>query len=128
MSFEISCLKNAAQAYPEYKDWVSKLEKRFVDLLVPFRKFHYYHPAQEGSASIKSVLPAMTGTSYEGMEIVEGGAAALEYERVTFGNNVEEKERQRIRRALEEYCQLDTQAMVDVYKALEKLVHSPQSS
>jgi len=121
MSYEISCLRDAVNAYPEYKDWFGKLEKRFVDLLVPFSKLHYYHPAQEGSASIKNVLPAMTTTSYEGMEIADGGTASLEYERVTFDKDIDEKERQRIRNALEEYCKLDTQAMVDIFKALVEL-------
>jgi len=121
MSYEISCLRDAVNAYPEYKDWFRKLEKRFVDLLVPFSKLHYYHPAQKGSASIKNVLPAMTTTSYEGMAIADGGTASLEYERVTFDKDIDEKERQRVRNALEEYCKLDTQAMVDVFKALVEL-------
>ena len=69
-------------------------------------------------------LLAMTKTSYEGMEIAEGGKASREYARVTFGSNIDPKDRQRVRQALEEYCQLDTQAMVDVYKALERLVPS----
>lgn len=120
MSFELTCLKDAAEAYPEYRSWFEKLQKRFVDLLALFRSFYYYHPAQEGSASIKNVLPAMTERSYEGMEIADGGTASLEYERVTFGSNIEEKDRQRVRQALEEYCKLDTQAMIDVYEALKK--------
>lgn len=120
MSFELTCLKDAAEAYPEYRSWFEKLQKRFVDLLALFRSFYYYHPAQEGSASIKNVLPAMTERSYEGMEIADGGTASLEYERVTFGSNIEEKDRQRVRQALKEYCKLDTQAMIDVYEALKK--------
>ena len=32
-----------------------------MDLLVPFRAFTYYHPSQKESASIKAVLPALTG-------------------------------------------------------------------
>lgn len=121
MSFEIGCLEKAVEAYPEYKDWFKKLEKRFIDLLVPFRKLHYYHPAQEGSASIKSVLPAMTKSSYEGMEISDGGEASREYARVTFGSNIDPKDRQRVRQALEEYCQLDTQAMIEVLEGLRRL-------
>lgn len=120
MSFEIGCLKNAAEAYPEYKDWVGELEGRFVDLLVPFKKFYYYHPAQEGSASIKKVLPAMTGKGYAGMEIADGGTASLEYERVTFGEKIEESDRQQVRQALEKYCELDTQAMVEVLAGLKR--------
>jgi hypothetical protein len=120
MSFEIGCLKKAVEAYPEYKGWFGKLEKRFIDLLAPFRKLHYYHPAQEGSASIKDVLPAMTKSSYEGMEIADGGTASREYQRITFGDNIDEKDRQKVRQALEKYCELDTQAMIEILRALEE--------
>jgi len=119
MHFEIGCLEKAAEAYPEYKGWFSGLEKRFVDLIVPFRGFNYYHPAQEGSASLKDVLPALTELSYEGKEIAEGNAASREYSRVTFGSNIDEKDRQKVRQALEEYCKLDTQAMIEILEALK---------
>ncbi len=121
MSFEIDCIKKMAEAYPEYKGWFSKLEKRFIDLIVPFRSFYYYHPDQQGSASLKYVLPALTDSSYEGMEIAEGGLASREYARVTFGSNIDPKDRQKVRQALEKYCELDTQAMVDVLEGLKKV-------
>ena len=77
-------------------------------MLAPFKSFHYYHPDQCGSASIKAVLPTLTGKSYEGLEIAEGGTASLEYLRVTFGE-ADEKELQKVRRQLEKYCALDTE-------------------
>jgi hypothetical protein len=66
-------------------------------------------------------LPAMTKTSYEGMAIADGGTASREYSRVTFGSNIEEKDRQKARLALEKYCQLDTQAMIEVLGELKAL-------
>ena len=120
MSFEIGCIKKAVEAYPEYEKWFEKLERRFVDLIVPFRSFYYYHPAQAGSCSIKYVLPAMTKTSYKGMEIADGELASIEYARVTFGENIEESDRQKVRQALEAYCKLDTQAMVDILGKLKE--------
>ncbi|MFA6549715.1 MAG: DUF2779 domain-containing protein, partial [Candidatus Margulisiibacteriota bacterium] len=121
MTFEIGCIKQMAEAYPEYKGWATKLVKRFIDLLVPFRHFHYYHPDQAGSCSIKAVLPALTDTSYEGLEIADGGAASREYERVTFGENIDPKDRAKVRHNLEKYCQLDTQAMINVLEGLKGL-------
>ncbi|OGB89301.1 hypothetical protein A2625_03950 [candidate division WOR-1 bacterium RIFCSPHIGHO2_01_FULL_53_15] len=118
MHFEINCLKKSAKAYPDYISWVSRLEKRFIDLIVPFRGFSYYHPAQEGSASLKYVLPALTDSSYKGMEIADGGTASREYARVTFGENFDPKDLQKVRTALEKYCQLDTQAMIDILASL----------
>ena len=82
--------------------------------------FRYYHPQQHGSASMKAVLPAMTGQGYENLAIQEGGAASREFLRVTFGK-VDEEERRRVRQQLNEYCGLDTMGMVQILRELKKL-------
>ena len=70
---------------------------------------------------MKAVLPALTDTSYEGMEIADGGMASREYARVTFGDNIEPKDRQKVRDDLEKYCELDTRAMIDILEELKAL-------
>jgi len=120
-TFERTTLRHASEAYPEYADWLAQIEERVVDLLVPFRGFFYYHPDQAGSASLKNVLPVLTKTSYENMEIADGGLASMEYFRVTFDKNVDEKDRQRVRSALEKYCAQDTSGLIDILEALRKV-------
>ena len=120
-TFEKTALRHASEAYTEYQDWVAELEERIVDLLVPFRGFLYYHPGQAGSASLKNVLPAITKSNYDNMEIADGGMASIEYCRVTFGKNVSEKERQRVCAALEKYCDLDTKGMIEILKSLDNI-------
>jgi hypothetical protein len=119
--FEKGKLADASAAFSEYRDWFEGIQNRIVDLLSPFRSFDYYHPEQRGTASIKAVLPVLTGKSYEGMEIAEGGTASIEYLRVTF-NDVAEKDRQHVREQLEKYCALDTLAMVWIVEKLRGLV------
>jgi len=122
-AFERGIVKAAAEVLPEYKNWWQKTEMRFVDLLDPFRKFAYYHPGQLGSASLKAVLPAITGgPGYKDLEICEGGQAALEYRRITFGLNVDSAEKANVRGQLERYCGLDTEGMIHIVAALETLV------
>jgi hypothetical protein len=75
-AFEEGILKDLAEAFPEYREWIGGIRSRLADLLKPFQNFSYYHPDQIGSASIKSVLPALTGKSYEGMAIGDGDAAS----------------------------------------------------
>jgi hypothetical protein len=87
----------------------------------PFKSFHYYHPDQRGSASIKQVMPAITGQAYDELDIQEGGTASLEFVRVTFGD-VSKAERQRVRQQLEEYCGRDTAGMIWLLDELRKLV------
>ena len=122
-AFELGRLNELAELMPEHKGWVAQVARRTIDLLAPFRAYHYYHPAQRGSASIKLVLPALTGKTYDGMDISEGGTASREYLRVTF-TKVDDADRRKVRKALDEYCRLDTQGMVDVVRALAELLES----
>ena len=112
-SFETSRLKECCELLPEFKPWLRKVTTRIVDLLLPFRGFRYYHPAQNGSASMKAVLPALTGSGYDHLTIQEGGAASREFLRVNFGE-VPAAERRRVRKDLEAYCALDTLGMVQM--------------
>jgi len=120
-SFEKTRLREASEAYPEYQGWVAAIEERIVDLLTPFRGFLFYHPDQAGSASLKNVLPALTNSNYDAMEITDGNMASIEYYRVTFGKNIDEKDRQRVYGALGKYCDLDTKGMVEILDELRKV-------
>jgi hypothetical protein len=117
--FEKGVLDGLADAFPEHAGWIDGVKRRIVDLLEPFQSFDYYHPEQHGSASIKSVLPALTGRSYADLEIQEGGQASLEYLRVHFGD-VPEAERRMVREQLERYCAQDTEGMIWIIDALRK--------
>jgi len=119
-SFELGRLEECCEVYPEFTAWVNGLKRRVVDLLLPFRGFRYYHPQQGGSASMKAVLPALTGKGYNHLDIEEGGMASLKFLRVTFGD-VSPEERARVRKNLEEYCGLDTLGMVWIVEALRAL-------
>jgi hypothetical protein len=120
-TFEENILKDLADCFTKEAGWIKNVISRMVDLLIPFRSFHYYHPDQKGSASIKKVLPALTGKGYEGMAISEGEEASQEFYRVTY-HDVPAAERAPVRQHLEEYCKLDTQAMIDIMIKLHKLI------
>ena len=118
-AFEKGVLSRCADLLPEFGPWVGSVKHRVVDLLTPFKSFSYYHPDQRGSASIKQVMPAVTGRGYDELDIQEGATASMEYVRVTFGD-VPEAERQRVRRQLEVYCGRDTEGMVWIVDALRR--------
>ncbi len=118
--FEEGVLRDLAKVFPEYSEWVDQVCSRLVDLLVPFRNFDYYHPAQKGSASLKAVLPAITGKGYEGLDIAEGQLASMLFEKVTYGE-VSEEERSKVRSDLEEYCGRDTEGMIWIVDELGRL-------
>ena len=120
--FEEGILKELGNAFPEYEDWVSQILSRMVDLLVPFRNFDYYHPDQKGSASLKAVLPVVTGKGYEELDIADGKLASILFEKVTY-NEVPNDERNKVRSDLEKYCALDTKGMIWIVDKLRELVN-----
>ncbi|MCK5015120.1 MAG: DUF2779 domain-containing protein, partial [Candidatus Omnitrophica bacterium] len=119
-AFEEGVLNELAATFPEHEGWIRNVIGRMVDLLDPFRAFHYYHPDQNGSASLKSVLPALTGQSYEGMNIQQGDEASRIFVN-TFLKGRSLKGREEIRKDLEDYCCLDTQAMIDIVAKLKEI-------
>jgi hypothetical protein len=119
-NFEETILQNLGEAFPEHKDWVDKTCIRMVDLLQPFRNFAYYHPDQKGSASIKYVLPALTGRSYDDMDIGKGDEASMAYLDMMSGNMTSE-EKIKTRENLEKYCGLDTEGMIWIVDKLREL-------
>ena len=118
--FEKGVMNEGATAFPEFREWYDEnILNRIKDLWDVFRNFWYYCPSQKGSASIKYVLPALSDLSYSEMDIANGALASYEYERVTYGE-VDEKDRKKVREALEKYCELDTLAEVKIVEALGK--------
>lgn len=126
-SFEKSRLKECVSIFPKYKGWLENVRSRIIDLIVPFRSFHYYHPDQVGSASIKAVLPALIeDISYEDLEIGNGSLASSEFLRVTFGD-VSQSQSMKVRKALEKYCKRDTEAMVWIHEKLMNMINGSQT-
>jgi hypothetical protein len=115
--FEDGRLKELQEALPDLEEPLQALRKRLVDLLEIVRK-HVYHPDFLGSFSIKSVLPALVPElSYDGLAVAKGDAASLAFDRLS-RDEMEEAERQALRAGLEEYCRLDTLAMVRILDVL----------
>jgi len=118
--FEEGVLKELVKAFPEYSDWLEGILVRIVDLLFPFSNFHYYHASQKDTASLKKVLPAITGKGYEEMNIGAGMDASIAYERITSGNATEQ-EIARVRLDLIKYCKLDTEGMIWIVDKLRMM-------
>ncbi len=123
--FEKGVLRELAESFPEYGQWIGSVLPRIVDLYKPFGNFHYYHSSQKGSASVKSVLPAITNLSYEGMEVANGLAASVYFLYICGNYNAGEscpagEEVTRIRKSLIKYCSMDTGGMIHILRALIK--------
>ncbi|MFC1935125.1 DUF2779 domain-containing protein [Chloroflexota bacterium] len=121
--FEEGILRDLVVVFPEYVDWINQICSRLVDLLVPFRNFDYYHPAQKGSASLKTVLPVITGKGYEDLDIADGQLASITFLAATYGDMPEE-EKGKVMSDLEEYCGRDTEGMIWIVERLKEVVRT----
>ena len=107
--------------FPDLEQHLLSIHDNMIDLMEPFQGCCYYTPAMRDSFSIKSVLPALFPESeelnYHNLnESVQNGAQAMNmFPRMATMN---ESELTAARKALLDYCCLDTLAMVRV---LEKL-------
>lgn len=112
--FENTRLKELAKRFPEYKDAITNILARVVDLLPIARKF-YYHPDMKGSWSIKNVLPTIAPElNYKDLEEVQNGGGAQDaYIEATNPNTTLERNNI-LEKNLIEYCKLDTWAMVKI--------------
>ena len=121
-SFEMNCVKELARYNTELSDQLLALNERFIDLITPFRKGHYYHPAFNGSFSIKKVLPALcrndASLDFSSLNIKNGGEASLAYKK--FGELLDD-EIETYRNDLFAYCRLDTLAMVKILEVIKKV-------
>jgi len=116
-SFELARLNELASWVPEFAEPIKQIQSRVFDLL-PVIRNHVYHPAFAGSYSLKSVLPALVPEmSYEGMDVANGQDAGLAWESFVRGS-VDQVERERIEKALLDYCGKDTLALVNLVERL----------
>lgn len=119
MSFEKGVIKSLASLFPSLSSHLLAINENMQDLMVPFQKKWFVTPSMKGSYSIKYVLPSLVPEfekAYKELEGVQNGSQAMN----AFANlsKLSEKEKQKMRTSLLEYCKLDTLAMV---KILEKL-------
>lgn len=123
MSFEKGVIDKLAQSFPDLTENLMSILPNFRDLMIPFQKGYYVTPSMNGSYSIKYVLPALVpemAQAYKELDGIQNGGEAMNaYAGLAM---MKEEEQERIRRALLEYCKLDTLAMVRVYQKLREVI------
>jgi len=122
-NFEKMILRGLAGRFPELGEKLEKIISNMVDLAMPFRLGYCYRKEMKGSASLKAVLPALVpGLGYDGMVIGGGQEASAAYGMLSHTDD--EAEKSRIRKALLEYCRLDTLAMVRLVEKLCEFIRT----
>lgn len=115
-TFEKSRLTELAERFPRMKRQLFSIAERVVDLH-PIARAHFYHPDQEGSWSIKAVLPAACpDLSYDALEGVRDGGMAQEAFLEALSPETTHARRAELEGQLAAYCALDTHALVRLWK------------
>ena len=118
-AFETSRISELATRYahmPQFSAALLAINARVVDLL-PIARERYYHPSQQGSWSIKKVLPAIVPElRYDALDGVQDGGMAMEAFMEAIQPSTSADRKNQIEQQLLAYCKLDTYAMVRLWQ------------
>jgi hypothetical protein len=118
-TFERTCINILADFCPDLRSELMALAERLVDLH-PIVKDNYYHPAMQGSWSIKAVLPTIAPElDYKKLGAIQEGIAAQQAYLETISLRTQAARQAEIRMSLLEYCKHDTLAMVKLAAFLQ---------
>ena len=114
--FETARINELSIRYPHLSADFLAINARVVDLL-PIARERYYHPSQQGSWSIKKVLPAVVPElRYDALEGVLDGGMAMEAFLEAIHPDTKTERKNQIEQQLLAYCKLDTYAMVRLWQ------------
>ena len=121
-AFECTRIKELAEWYPDLAEHLLNIKDNIKDLLDPFAAGYYYLPSMGGSFSIKVVLPSLfpndPALDYHNLEgcVHNGSEAMTIFPKIQF---MDPEEQVQTRKALLQYCCLDTFAMVKIWEKLK---------
>ena len=118
-SFEKTRNREMAVLFPEHADFLADLNERMDDLEDVFKK-DYVDARFDGSTSIKKVLPVVCpDLGYDDLDVQDGASAMDAWQKMV---NAGGDESDQIASDLKTYCELDTFAMVEIYRFLVRLI------
>ncbi|HBU28000.1 TPA: hypothetical protein DEB00_02680 [Candidatus Uhrbacteria bacterium] len=121
-SYESQRNHKLAELHTDHAPFLEALNDRMFDLMEIFSKNYYVDAKFKGSASIKNVLPVLVPElTYKALGIQKGDQAVERWEKMIHKATPQE-EKDSIARDLLAYCKLDTLAMVEIYRFLQRVL------
>ena len=122
-AFERGVLLDLARGLPDQRKALRSAAARLWDQLEVFRH-DYLDPEFEGSNSIKRVLPVLApGLTYDDLTVRRGDHAQAIWQALIQCDDPQQREQ--LAADLTAYCRRDTLAMVEIHRALTRLVDGP---
>lgn len=107
--------------FPQYKKEILERINRIIDVEIPFKELYYYHPAQQGSFSLKAIGNALLGVDEFSKSAVKDGEEAMAvYNELFYWENKEDVNAKL--QHLKTYCQTDTFVLYEIFERLKQLV------
>ena len=125
ISFEKGIIRKLSELFPKYAKHLMSLHENFIDLQTPFKNRNYCKPEMRGGSGLKVVLPAVVPemkNAYDDLDMVHEGSDAMSIF-VKLGELTKLDEIDRHKKALLEYCKLDTYAMVKILEKLKQIYY-----
>ena len=114
--FESTVVKQLAERFPKLARPLLAIDARLIDLQA-IAKQHYYHPQQQGSWSLKAVLPTIAPElRYDNLDEVQEGGMAMAAFREAIHPETPTERKAELERQLRAYCQRDTEALVRLWQ------------
>ncbi len=115
--FEMACLKELARRWPQLGEPLEAIAARLVDFM-PLMRRYTYHPSQQGSWSLKKVVPAWLPESlgYASLVGVKEGTMASAAYLEAMDRTIAPVRHEKIRQELFQYCKKDTAVLVDLWR------------
>jgi len=121
--FEKTRNTEMGEMFPDLRQFFDEVNQKTYDLMRIFSDGLYVDPKFKGKTSIKKVLPVLVPwLDYGKLGIGDGLTATIQWFRAATWNTLSESERLKIFNDLDEYCELDTKAMVEIYNVLRSLI------
>lgn len=121
-SYEMRMHNQLARLNPEHLLFLLELNQRMYDLRDVFSKGFYVDYRFKGKTSLKNVLPVLAPElNHLDLAVSKGDQASYLWYQSVFGD-LSAEEIEQNRKDLLEYCQLDTLAMVRIFKHLKERI------
>ncbi|MBT8080351.1 MAG: DUF2779 domain-containing protein [Gammaproteobacteria bacterium] len=116
--YEERMINGLIERFPDLAEALRGILKRLTDLL-PIVRENYYHPAMQGSWSIKAVLPTIgSDLDYKKLEEIQDGTQASAAYLEAINPATPAPRKAELKKRLLDYCRQDTLAMVHVLRFL----------
>lgn len=119
--FEKDIINKLRHLEPVHKDALEHMRDHIIDMQTLFEKPYIYHPAQNGSISLKAISDALLNEKVFEVSWIKNGLEACKYYEF-LPYEKDQAQRNDTIKALVDYCASDTLSMYKIWLKLEELL------